>query len=209
MNVQNRWRWRWGWMMGGLLALVAVGLVGCGGVDGPSPSAETPSSSPTPLPDDPAVPLNLPDLGRAPEIENDTWLNSAEPITLASVRGKKAVLVEFWTFGCINCKRTIPWIRQWHDTYAGDAFVVISVHYPEFSYERDIANVQQALIDLDVPYAVAIDNERLTWGAYNQRYWPTTYLIDKEGVIRFKHIGEFNERSAAEAEQVIEQLIES
>lgn len=209
MNVQNRWRGRWGWMMGGLLALVAVGLVGCGGADGPSLSAEMPSPSPTSSPDEPSAPLALPDLGRAPEIHNETWLNSAEPITLASVQGEKAVLLEFWTFGCINCKRTIPWIRQWHDSYAGDDFVVISVHYPEFSYEREIANVQQALIDLDVPYAVAIDNERLTWGAYNQRYWPTTYLIDKEGVIRFKHIGEFNERSAAEAEQVIQQLIES
>ncbi len=81
------------------------------------------------------------------------------------------------------------------------------MHYPEFSYERDIDNVRQALIDLDVPYPVAIDNDRVTWGAYSQRYWPTTYLIDKAGRIRVKHIGEFNARSAAEFEQAIVALM--
>lgn len=81
------------------------------------------------------------------------------------------------------------------------------MHYPEFSYERDIDNVRQALIDLDVPYPVAIDNDRVTWGAYSQRYWPTTYLIDKAGRIRAKHIGEFNARSAAEFEQAIVALM--
>jgi hypothetical protein len=84
----------------------------------------------------------------------------------------------------------IPSLRGWHEKYADEGLVVIGNHYPEFSHERDIDNVRQALIDLDVPYPVAIDNDRQTWAAYNNRYWPTLYLIDKEGQIRYTHIGE-------------------
>ena len=84
----------------------------------------------------------------------------------------------------------IPWVKEWYSKYEGDDFTVISVHYPEFSYERDLDNVKKAIEELDIEYAVAIDNDRLTWGAYNQRYWPTTYLIDKSGHIRYRHIGE-------------------
>jgi thiol-disulfide isomerase/thioredoxin len=135
------------------------------------------------------IEVDLPDLGEAPEILNETWLNTDEPMTLASVRGK-VVLLEFWTFGCINCRHVIPHVRDWYTRYNGDDFTVISVHYPEFNYERDIENVKQATADLGIEYAVAIDNDRLTWGAYNQRFWPTTYLIDKNGRIRYQHIGE-------------------
>lgn len=84
----------------------------------------------------------------------------------------------------------IPWVREWYEKYEGDDFTVVSVHYPEFSYEEEIDNVQEATERLGVAYPVAIDNDRLTWGAYNQRFWPTTYLIDKRGHIRYKHIGE-------------------
>lgn len=185
-----------------LLAGLGWMLVGCGAQTAPT-STPTPAPRLTPT----TAVVDLPVLGPAPEITNEVWLNSDHPIRLSALRGEKAVLVEFWTFGCINCKRTIPWIRQWHERYAGDDFAVISVHYPEFSYERDVDNVRQALIDLDVTYPVAIDNDRVTWSAYNQRYWPTTYLIDKAGNIRYAHIGEFNERSAAEAERAIVALM--
>jgi hypothetical protein len=84
----------------------------------------------------------------------------------------------------------IPSLRGWYQEYKDDGLVVIGNHYPEFSYEKDLDNVRQALIDLDVPYPVAIDNERQTWSAYNNRYWPTLYLIDKQGHIRYIHIGE-------------------
>jgi hypothetical protein len=84
----------------------------------------------------------------------------------------------------------IPWVKEWHNRYEGDDFTVISVHYPEFNYERDVGNVKQATEELGIEYAVDIDNERLTWGTYNQRFWPTTYLIDKNGRIRYRHVGE-------------------
>ncbi|NJN54438.1 MAG: redoxin domain-containing protein, partial [Anaerolineae bacterium] len=100
---------------------------------------------------------DLPDLGPAPEFKNDTWLNSEVPISLASLRGK-VVLVEFWTFGCINCQRTTPWIKAWHEQYTGDDFAVVTIHYPEFSFERDIDNVANALAENEITYPVAIDN---------------------------------------------------
>lgn len=144
-----------------------------------------------------APPSRLPDFGPAPELRNDVWLNS-NPLRLADLQGK-VVLLEFWTFGCINCQRVIPYMREWHERYAGDDFIVVTIHYPEFSYEEDIDNVREALIRNEIEYAVAIDNEGLTWRAYGQRYWPTRYLIDRGGHIRYKHIGEggYDETDAA------------
>jgi hypothetical protein len=84
----------------------------------------------------------------------------------------------------------IPWVREWHEKYEGDDFTVVSIHYPEFGYEEKYENVLQATRDLEVDYAVALDNDGATWRAYQQRYWPTRYLIDKQGNIRYKHIGE-------------------
>ncbi len=84
----------------------------------------------------------------------------------------------------------IPSLREWHETYKDEGLVVIGVHYPEFEYERDLENLKDALVRLDIPYAVAQDNDRRTWGAYNVRYWPTMFLIDKQGRIRYTHIGE-------------------
>jgi hypothetical protein len=84
----------------------------------------------------------------------------------------------------------IPWVREWHEKYAGDDFAVIGMHYPEFAYEEEYDNVVQATQELGIVYPVALDNDGVTWRAYQQRYWPTRYLIDKQGNIRFKHIGE-------------------
>lgn len=126
--------------------------------------------------------------GRPPELFNEVWLNS-NPLKLADLHGK-VVIVEFWTFGCYNCKNVVPSLRAWHQTYQDDGLVIIGVHTPEFGYEREIENVKQALIDQDIPYAVAIDNDWQTWRAYNNRYWPAKYFIDKAGNLRHIHIGE-------------------
>lgn len=162
----------------------------------PSTAADTPTVSPA---------VRLDDAGPAPEIANDTWINS-DPLTLESQRGK-VVLLEFWTFGCINCQRVIPYVRQWYDDYSGENFQIISIHYPEFARERELSNVVEAVERFEIAYPVALDNDGRTWRAYNQRYWPTTYLIDKDGHIRYKHIGEFSDRSAAATEAAIETLL--
>lgn len=159
-----------------------------------------PASSPTP------IRAALPDLGAAPELTNEVWINSDEPLTLEGERGR-VVLLEFWTFGCINCQRTVPWIKSWHERFTGDDFSVISIHYPEFAHERELENVREATLEQEIAYPVALDNDGVAWRAYSQRFWPVTYLIDKNGRIRYKHIGEFNARSAGEAEIAIQSLI--
>jgi thiol-disulfide isomerase/thioredoxin len=131
----------------------------------------------------------LPDLGPAPELTAETWLNTEHPLRLADLGGK-VVLLEMWTFGCINCQRVIPHLQAWHDSYASQGLVVIGNHYPEFAYERDPDELGQALERLGVTYAVSQDNDGATWRAYGNRYWPTLYLIDKRGRLRYQHIGE-------------------
>jgi uncharacterized protein YgiM (DUF1202 family) len=95
-----------------------------------------------------------------------------------------------WTYGCYNCVNTLPSVISWWETYQDEGLVVIGNHMPEFSWEAELNNLRQALVDLDVTYPILQDNNRLTWNAYNNRYWPTMYLIDKQGNIRYKHIGE-------------------
>jgi thiol-disulfide isomerase/thioredoxin len=161
-------------------------------------SAQTVSEDP-PTPQ--AAPL--PDLGPAPELENEVWLNVDAPLRLADLRGR-VVLLDMWTFGCVNCQHVIPSLREWHYQYGPQGLVVIGNHYPEFEFERDLGNLEEALVRLDVPYAVAQDNDRVTWAAYDNRYWPTLYLIDKRGHIRYTHIGEGN---YAETEAAIAALL--
>ena len=134
-------------------------------------------------------PASLPDLGLAPELTNDTWLNVDSPLRLADLRGK-VVLLEMWTFGCINCQHVIPSLKDWHSKYKDQGLVIIGNHYPEFSFEADLANLQNAVAQGGIEYAVAQDNDGATWQAYQNRYWPTLYLIDKQGHIRYVHIGE-------------------
>ena len=132
---------------------------------------------------------SLDDLGPAPELANEVWLNTEAPLRLADLRGK-VVLLDMWTFGCINCQHVIPSLRDWHEQYSPKGLVVIGNHYPEFSYEADLEHLKKAVILLDVPYAVAQDNDGDTWRAYDNHYWPTLYLIDKRGHIRYRHIGD-------------------
>ncbi len=132
---------------------------------------------------------SLPDLGPAPELTNDTWLNVDAPLRLADLRGK-VVIVEMWTFGCINCQHVMPSLKEWHSKYKDSGLVVIGNHFPEFSYEADLANLKDAITRDDIQYAVAQDNNGDTWRAYKNNYWPALYLIDKQGHIRYVHIGE-------------------
>ena len=124
----------------------------------------------------------------APEIHNDTWLNS-QPLHLEELRGK-VVMVEFWTFGCWNCRNIEPYVKAWHKKYADQGLVVIAIHSPEFRYEHDVDKVQNYISEHQLPYAVPIDNEFKTWKQYKNRYWPTLYLIDKHGTIQYIKIGE-------------------
>ena len=127
----------------------------------------------------------------APEFTGiDNWLNT-QPLTMASLRGK-VVLVDFWTYSCINCIRTLPYVESWYQKYGPEGFVVVGVHTPEFAFEHDPGNVAAAISRSGITYPVAQDNEYATWTAYNNEYWPADYLIDAGGHIRDTHFGEGN-----------------
>ena len=139
---------------------------------------------------------------RAPDIVSQTWLNSA-PIHLSDLKGK-VVIVEFWTFGCYNCRNVEPYVKAWHGKYAGRGLVVIGVHSPEFSYEHDLDKVASYMNQHDIRFPVPIDNDFATWNRYGNRYWPAMYLIDKQGVIRYVRIGEGGYQ---DTEQLIQALL--
>src|SRR5919106_6484287 len=131
----------------------------------------------------------LDDFGPAPEFRDIAlWLNS-EPLEMESLRGK-VVLIDFWTYSCINCLRTLPHVRAWDEAYRDDGLVVVGVHTPEFAFERDADNVRRAVRDLDVDYPVALDNSYGTWTAWSNRYWPAKYFVDRRGHVRYAHFGE-------------------
>lgn len=118
----------------------------------------------------------------------EAWINS-EPLSLSQLRGK-VVLVDFWTYSCINCVRTLPYLKQWYEKYKDKNFVIVGVHTPEFEFEKKVSNVQSAVKRFGIMYPVALDNEYKTWQQYNNRYWPAHYLIDQEGVVKERHFGE-------------------
>lgn len=135
------------------------------------------------------APAIYPDLGLAPELTNEIWLNVDAPLRLSDLRGK-VVALEMWTFGCYNCKNVIPALKEWHAEYASQGLVIIGNHYPEFDFEANLDNLKAAVADYGIEYAVAQDNDGATWRAYDNHYWPVIYLIDKTGHIRYVHIGE-------------------
>jgi thiol-disulfide isomerase/thioredoxin len=144
------------------------------------------------------------DYGAGPEIAGiDTWLNS-EPLSLRGLEGK-VVLIDFWTYSCINCLRTLPYVARWHDKFKDRGLVVIGVHTPEFGYERSTRNVSTAIQRFGITYPVAQDNRYETWKAFGNEYWPAVYLIDRSGHIRLKHVGEGD---YAETERAIELLLD-
>ena len=127
--------------------------------------------------------------GRAPEFaEIDTWLNSG-PLTIAGLQGK-VVMVDFWTYACINCIHTLPHVTAWHEKYKDRGLVIVGVHTPEFAFERETGNVKKAIQRHGIRYPVAQDNRFATWNAYRNRYWPTVYLVDRSGELVFTHAGE-------------------
>ena len=131
-----------------------------------------------------------------------TWLNSP-PLTREELRGK-VVLIDFWTYSCINCLRTIPYLRAWAEKYRDKGLVVIGVHAPEFAFEKDVNNVRRAAANLGITYPIAIDNDYAIWRAFKNRYWPAHYFVDAEGRIRHHHFGE---GGYAQSERVIQTLL--
>jgi thiol-disulfide isomerase/thioredoxin len=136
-------------------------------------------------------------LDRAP-----VWLNS-EPLTAEALRGR-VVLVDFWTYSCVNWLRTLPYIRAWHERYADRGLVVVGAHAPEFGFEHDLDNVRRAAAELGVGYPVVIDNDFAIWRSFENHYWPALYLVDGDGRIGFHHFGE---EAYEESERAIQQLL--
>src|SRR5215212_4081090 len=116
------------------------------------------------------------------------WLNS-EPLTAAGLRGR-SVLVDFWTYSCVNWLRTLPYVSAWHERYRERGLVVVGAHAPEFGFEHDLGNVRRAVAQLDVGYPVVIDNDFAIWRSFDNHYWPAVYLVDGDGRLRFHHFGE-------------------
>jgi thiol-disulfide isomerase/thioredoxin len=139
----------------------------------------------------------LAQLDRAP-----VWLNS-EPLTADGLRGR-VVLVDFWTYSCVNWLRTLPYVRAWAERYADRGLVVVGVHAPEFGFEHDLGNVRRAAGELDVGYPVVIDNDFAIWRSFGNRYWPAVYLVDRDGRVRFRHFGE---EAYDETERAIQELL--
>lgn len=149
-----------------------------------NPTAVPPTSTQTPV-----ETARTGDEPSAPELRNTgAWINS-DPFTLESRRGH-VVLVDFWTYTCVNCIRTLPYLESWHDKYAEEGLVILGVHAPEFDFEKVLENVQNAVDEFGIEYAVVQDNDFGTWRAFRNRFWPAKYLIDKDGYIRYTHFGE-------------------
>ncbi|MHB8215341.1 MAG: redoxin domain-containing protein [Candidatus Sulfotelmatobacter sp.] len=138
---------------------------------------------------------------RAPEIGR-VWLNSS-PLSFRQLRGR-VVLVDFWDYTCVNCIRTLPYVQAWHERYQDQGLTVIGVHTPEFTFAQYESNVERGIREFGLTYPVVVDSNREIWKAFANRYWPTKYLLDQDGYLRFGHFGEGGYR---ESEQVIQELI--
>ena len=148
-------------------------------------------------------PARLPVEGRLPSFEGATgWLNSP-PLTAADLRGK-VILVNFWTYTCINWLRQLPYLRAWAGKYADHSLALIGVHTPEFGFEHDLANVRRAAADMRIDYPVAVDNDYAVWSAFDNHYWPALYFADAQGRIRHHHFGEGEYQ---QSEMIIQQLL--
>ena len=198
-----------------LIAALSLLAVACGSTEESEPAAAVvpttaPATAPTPMPEPTPEPTTAPEPTAEPEptqqaasllpsaesaqsmapelVGLDGWLNT-EPFTLEDKRGE-VVLIDFWTYTCVNCVRTLPYIKEWHDKYADKGLVILGVHAPEFEFEKLPENVAMSRDDNDLRYPIAQDNDHQTWRAFENRYWPAKYLIDKDGVIRYSHFGE-------------------
>jgi cytochrome c biogenesis protein CcdA/thiol-disulfide isomerase/thioredoxin len=180
--------------------LTRVSLASTGGIEQKLIDAARPAPPPAPVVKQGEP---LPVEGEMPSLEGATqWFNSP-PLSVQSLRGK-VVLVDFWTYSCINCIRALPYVHAWADKYKDHGLVVIGVHAPEFAFEKDPQNVSKAIKDLGVDYPVALDNNYAIWKGFNNEYWPAHYFIDTQGRIRHHHFGE---GEYAQSEDVIRQLL--
>jgi cytochrome c biogenesis protein CcdA/thiol-disulfide isomerase/thioredoxin len=167
------------------------------------PAADTRNEGPAMMRASTATPAPLPVEGTLPPLDGAVqWLNSP-PLTKEGLRGK-VVLVDVWTYSCINCLRTLPYVKSWAQKYRDQGLVVIGVHAPEFAFERNVDNVKKAIHDLGIDYPVAIDNDYAIWRALNNQYWPAHYFVDAKGNIRYHHFGEGD---YAHSEHVIQELL--
>jgi thiol-disulfide isomerase/thioredoxin len=185
--------------------LARISAASTGGIEQRLVQMFTPAATPAKLPVQTAVDTQpvLDDLGEMPALSGAVqWLNSP-PLTAESLRGK-VVLVDFWTYSCINCLRTLPYVKAWAEKYRDQGLVVIGVHAPEFAFERDIGNVTKEAKKLGIDYPIAIDNNYSIWRAFNNQYWPAHYFIDATGHIRYQHFGEGD---YAQSERVIQELL--
>ena len=169
------------------------------GVGAAAASAPQPSTGPN-------GEAELPVLGTAPEfVDTQGWFNTPgdRPLSLRALRGR-VVLVDFWTYSCINCLRTLPYLTAWDRTYRGDGLTIVGVHSPEFPFEKDAGNVEEAIERNGIHYPVAQDNDLATWSAYGNQYWPAEYFIDARGRVRYAHFGE---GEYGKKEQIIRELL--
>jgi thiol-disulfide isomerase/thioredoxin len=144
----------------------------------------------------------LPIEGELPAASATAWLNS-QPLTAADLRGK-VILIDFWTYSCINWRRTLPYVRAWADKYKAHGLVVIGVHTPEFEFEKNVDNVRRAAKDMKIDYPIAIDSDRAIWRAFNNDFWPALYFVDSQGRIRHHYLGE---GAYEHLERIIQQLL--
>lgn len=165
-------------------AVALVGAAACGDAE-PSEASET----------NPENPANLASLNRLggepyrPSLKDPSGFINTEPFSLDDLEGQ-VILIDFWTYTCINCIRTMPFLRDWHEKYADDGLVIVGVHSPEFEFEKIKANVEQAAAEFGLLYPIVQDNDFGTWRNYENRFWPAKYLIDRDGFIRYTHFGE-------------------
>jgi cytochrome c biogenesis protein CcdA/thiol-disulfide isomerase/thioredoxin len=175
-------------------------------VRGPSGGLGEAVAEAAPMPVPSGHDSGLPVYGPAPEfVDNQRWFNTPgdRPLTLRSLRGR-VVLVDFWTYSCINCLRTLPYLTAWDKRYRKDGLTIVGVHSPEFPFEKDAGNVEEAIERNEIEYPVAQDNDLATWNAYGNQYWPAEYFIDARGRVRFAHFGE---GEYGEKEKVIRELL--
>jgi len=188
------------WRRRQLLLYLGLGIAGAGAATAFGVSSKKQSSSTENAND--TLTMNAPSVGNSTEIATakadgktlpefqgiSQWLNSS-PLTIANLKGN-VVLVQFWTFACINCQRTLPSVVRWHQQYAAQGLKVIGVHTPEFAFERDVNNIKRALQQHQITYPVPLDNDFKTWNAYNNQYWPHLFIADRQGLVQYDHIGE-------------------
>jgi thiol-disulfide isomerase/thioredoxin len=191
------------------LAYLGLGALGIGGaacsaqISSPSQSAPISKTRVESTPASDTIEKPKASSQKLPEFQGiSQWLNS-NPLTIQDLKGD-VVLIQFWTFSCINCQRTLPYVTKWHDRYAAKGLKIIGVHTPEFAFEREANNIKDAMQKHGILYPVPIDNEFKTWKAYGNEYWPHIYLADRQGNIVYDHIGE---GAYDRTEQTIKQLL--